>query len=412
MVMFQNMPASGRRYRRPQYPFYMKQRPWEVVPFLLAPVLPGETMKDALFQSRVVTDPIKNRLVGWWTEYYFFYVRLRDLAGAADFEQMMLDPDKDMTAHMTAASAPYFHNGSINWRKMATDKIVEHYFRADDETLVQDAGFDYLHASIDQTSVLDSAIRDADFIGDADLNVNLNADANIMASEVDKAMRMWQFARTNELTDMDFDDYLRTFGIKVAPAESDKPELLRFVRDWQYPSNTVDPTNGAAVSAVSWSVRDKISKDRFFKEPGFIVGLSLCRPKIYLGTHVGSFASRMDDALAWLPAIMRDDPYTSLRKFASATNSPLSGQATDYWVDIKDLFLYGEQFTNDMTTAPKAALPTASLQKRYASLADAKGLFVGNDVSGLQYVRQDGVINLHILGNMTDTTPSVARMSV
>lgn len=406
------MPKTGRVARRPSFPFFIKQRPWELVPFLCAPVLPGETLKDGMFQSRVVTDPIKERLVGWWTEYYFFYVRLRDLDFASDIEEMMLDLDKDMSAHATAASSLYFHNGGINWRKLCFEKVVAEYFRADDEALLQNStGYDYPIASVDLSNVLDSAIRDADFVVADDVDVDANADDTITASEIDKAMRMWQFQSANGLTDMDFDDYLRTYGVSVPKAESQKPELLRFVREWQYPSNTVDPGDGSAVSAVSWSVRDKISKDRFFKEPGFIIGVTVTRPKVYLANQTGSFTSQMTDALAWLPAIMSHDPRTSLKKFDEGTGSPLAGQAADYWVDMKDLFLYGEQFRND-ATSPDVALPTSALQKRYPPLADAKALFAGDDASGLQYVRQDGILNLTILGRQVDTTPSVSRLSV
>ena len=410
MVSMTPVDRTGRKTRRPQYPFYVRSRPWELVPFLLAPVLPGETFKDALLQSRVVTDPIKNRFVGWWMEYFFFYVRHRDLDIAADLEEMMLDPEKDMSMHFTAASAPWFHQGGVNYRKLCLDKVVEHYFRAPNEGAVTPFG-DYPVATIDTQDVLDSAITDAEFVGAIDVDVDENADSTITTAEIDKAMRMWQFARANNLTDMDYDDYLRTFGIKVPEAQSDKPELMRFIREWQYPSNTINPANGSATTAVSWAIRDKINKDRFFREPGFIIGISCARPKVYLGNHAGSFTASMHDAMAWLPAIMRDDPYTSLRKFEQDVRSPLANQTGDYWVDIKDLFLYGEQFVNT-TSAPLIAMPTAALEKRYPTLAMAQGLFVDSTPGTLQHVEQDGIINLSVLGSLTDTTPAVRGLVV
>ena len=73
------LPQQGRVLRRPQHPFQIRTRPWLLQPFFIAPVLPGETMENCLIQFRSVTDPIKSPLVGWWAEYYLFYVRHRDL---------------------------------------------------------------------------------------------------------------------------------------------------------------------------------------------------------------------------------------------------------------------------------------------------------------------------------------------
>lgn len=399
-----------RRERRPSYSFNIATRPYQLCPFLLAPVLPGETMKNFMMQSRVVTDPIKSRLMGWHKEYYFFYVRLRDLAGAADFEEMMLNPEKDMSAYYSAASIPYMHRGGINWRKLALDKVVEHYFRVPDDPDLA-AAIDGLPAvSVDQDTVLDSMITASKYAGPADVDVDENNDDTITTGEIDKAMRMWEVLRANNFTAMDFDDYLRTFGISVPKAQSDKPELIRFLRDWQYPTNTVNPENGTPTTAVSWAIRDRADKDRLFREPGFIIGVTVARPKVYLSGLIGSFTSTMSDALSWLPAIMRDDPWTSVRLYDNLVNSPLVGQAEDYYLDIKDLFLYGENFWNhagaDLQTV---ALPSADGKKRYPTWTMLQGLFVGADDTK-RFIKEDGRIDLTISGALKDTTPNAMRM--
>ena len=74
---------TGRVTRGPRHSFNLRHRPFQIQPFLLAPVLPGETMKSLLLQSRAVTSPISNPLVGWWLEYYVFYVKHRDLDRAS-----------------------------------------------------------------------------------------------------------------------------------------------------------------------------------------------------------------------------------------------------------------------------------------------------------------------------------------
>ena len=94
---------TGRKTRNPVYNWNIETMPWQIQPFCLAPVLPGETMKNIKFQARVVSDPIVNPLIGWHKEYYWFYVKLRDMTGKEDFEDMMLDINKDMGAYNEAA---------------------------------------------------------------------------------------------------------------------------------------------------------------------------------------------------------------------------------------------------------------------------------------------------------------------
>jgi hypothetical protein len=71
----QDLPQVSRKMRRPTHTFYVENHPYVMQPFMLAPVLPGETLKQMLFQCRAVTSPIKNPLIGWHLEHYWFYVR-------------------------------------------------------------------------------------------------------------------------------------------------------------------------------------------------------------------------------------------------------------------------------------------------------------------------------------------------
>ena len=78
-VSIVNAPRSQRVPRRPQHTFYLRQVPFTIQPFMIAPVIPGETLQNLSFQARCVTMPVKNPIIGWWCEYYFFYVKLTDL---------------------------------------------------------------------------------------------------------------------------------------------------------------------------------------------------------------------------------------------------------------------------------------------------------------------------------------------
>ena len=107
VTLVQDAKRVGRVPRNPRHTFKVDLKPFEIQPVVIAPVLPGETMKRMTFQSRVVTKPIVEPLMGWWLEYYFFYVKHRDIVDHADdFVEMALDPDKDMSAFAVGTASP------------------------------------------------------------------------------------------------------------------------------------------------------------------------------------------------------------------------------------------------------------------------------------------------------------------
>ena len=73
-VSVQNVKKMARHVRRPSHTFSLNQKPFQIQPFLLAPVLPGETLTNLLYQCRAVTKPITAPLIGWWYEAYFLMV--------------------------------------------------------------------------------------------------------------------------------------------------------------------------------------------------------------------------------------------------------------------------------------------------------------------------------------------------
>lgn len=407
----QSMPRMGRVTRSPRHSFQLKSRPFLLQPFMIAPVLPGETMKSLLLQARVVTDPIANPLIGFWKEYYFFYVKHRDLAGRDDFSEMMLDLDKDLSAYNRGTDSTVFYakTGDRNWLSLCVDRITEEYFRADDETtapLID--GLPVVKVNMD--SVLNSAILDDNLDLPSDEPIVVGGDDTVYASEIDAALRTWQFQRANNLTDMSYEDFLATYGITPKAEEHHRPELVRYVREWQYPSNTVEPTTGVPSSAVSWSISERADKDRFFREPGFLVGVTTTRPKVYLRNQSGAMAGHLKTALDWLPAIMSDDPWTSLRKYAAAGGPfPVVSDAGGYWLDVKDLFIYGDQFLNfapgAVTNGSLVDLPTAGLNTLYPDADDIDALFSGT----AKTVREDGVVQLSIATRLQDTSPVTRR---
>lgn len=413
-VLVNELPAVGRVTRRPQHPFYIKSRAFAIQPFLLAPVLPGETMKNLLLQARVVTDPVVNPLIGWWQEYYIFYVKHRDLAARDELVKMALDPSwtPDQIDDVSAVTETMHGGGagSIDWGMKCLQRVTEEYFR--DEGVAWDAVKigNLPVAALSHNSVLDSIINHGD-MPDGTV-VDEGGSGTVTDQELDAARVQWEFMRANALTNMTYEDFLRTYGVRPKLAEVHRPELIRYLKDWSYPTNTVNPSDGKPTSALSWAIAERADKDRFFSEPGFIFGVSVTRPKVYVKKKRYTAASWMNTPFRWLPAVMKDDPYTSLAHFADESG-PVRGttDADGYWIDFRDLFLYGEAFHNfDMSTEtgyneldlPDAGLPVGN-GKMLPSDAMSKSFFV--DAAGTKfYVRQDGVVSLSILGRQVDYT--------
>lgn len=396
------VPKQMRIPRRPQHRFYTESKPWEITPICIAPVLPGETLKNLLLQSRVVSSPVKSSLVGWWLEYYFFYVKHRQVANAANNVAMVLDATTTL-ATSAADASQYYDGRGHNWVDQCLDVVVNEWFREKDEvgqsyTLgrgnrpLARIGIDHWADSFTDTT----AISDGGALG-------------ATQEAQDKAWELYEYLRTMKFTEMTYEDWLATYGVSVQKAqERDRPELLRYVREWTYPANTVEPTTGVPSAALSWGMAERADKDRYFDEPGFVFGVQVARPKIYLANQTAHAASMLDRVMRWLPAIMADDPSTSLAEFTSAQGpfgKSAGGLTNGYWIDVRDLFLHGDQFMDYITAdqAAALALPTVAGVHRYATEVMGDGLFVGT-TNATRCLRADGSVRLNILGTQQDYT--------
>lgn len=400
----QNLPKVSRVMRAPVHNWNVRAKPFVLQPFMIAPVLPGETLKNAMMQSRVVTDPIRNPLIGWWKEYYFFYVKIRDLPATerATLIDMFINPTTSTAGLHTAAKTDTYHGDatSIDFVNLCLTAVTESYFRDEGENrataelnsmpLVHAGGPGWMDSLQDTTTVPDGgAIA-----------------GGTTAEETNRLLDAYQYLRSMNFIDMTFEDYCRSYGVSIPREEEEHvPELIRHIKEWSYPVNHVEPTTGLPSSAVSWAFREKIDKDRFFKEPGFIFGVTVTRPKVYFNRQLGNMADQMGEAFNWLPALMRDNPETSLKEFANNAGH-LTATTNGYWIDLRDYFLYGDQFINfslAATDAGMVALPTAGLNKRYVSSTDIDGLFADTSTPDA-LVREDGTCRLAILGAQTDQT--------
>jgi hypothetical protein len=427
----QDLKRVGRKLRKPSHSFTLRVRPWQIQPFAIAPVLPGETMKNALLQMRCVSSPVKSPLVGWWAESFLFYVKLRDLNERDNAVALLMTntaiPDNTGAVAMVEM---YDRTGKYSYVRACLKRVVDTYFRTNEEFLDQQ---DYKigNLPVARASVIDnwtdSLISDSDvsetetetMTGEAS---ELGEDEGPIAGYTDE-YNHWLAMRDMGLVKVEFADWIKQFGVvppqDLTPKEDlHKPELLRYIREWTYPSNTVDPVTGNPSSALSWSVAERADKDRFFQEPGFLFGCCVFRPKIYLKNQIAGVSQFLDSSISWLPALLNDEPYTSLKKFltnAGPLNAAGSIVAEGYWVDMKDLFLHGDQFANfafdgaasDVAlpvpnTADPEAVDDPPINKRYPVAADADALFVGASPSNI--IRVDGRIDFSILSRLDETT--------
>lgn len=405
-------PRMGRTLRRPQHTFQIEQKPWQIQPFMIAPVLPGETMKNLLMQARLVSDPVKSRLLGCWAEHFFFYVKHRDLDERDEFVQMMLNPSwtPANVDSSTDIIDRYYEGGTgsgtlyIDWLAKCMTVIRRHYFRDEGDTGTYTIG-GVAVAKAFGNSWLQSLQPEA-AVTFTDVSISTVGDNAFTLQELSEAERQYEWLRQNGAVAMSYEEFLGTYGVEIPKAEElHVPELVRYTRNWTMPVSAINPSNGAAANAWTWQVTERADKDRFFKEPGFLVGVCVIRPKVYRSRQLGYASSILNNAYAWLPALLSPDPTTSL-KLLPDNNGPL-GDFTDAggaWVDVKDLYLYGDQFVNFALSATDkglVALPDVALNTEYPTEAMADSLFVADP---LEYVRQDGIVSLSIAGRQVDTS--------
>ena len=416
VVQAHDLAPQRRALRRPAHDFNIKHRPYSITPFFIAPVLPGETLTNLLYQARAVSDPIQNPIIGWWLEHYFFYVPWRGMPDfQATLKAMAIDAATSTAGLKAGANSVinYTFKGGMNFVDECLEVVTERYFRDEGESYTAATTADGLpKAIIDQGKWIHSLKLASAGADDPELpGVDELEELDILPG-FSSHYAQWEMMRDLNLTDVTFEDYLRSEGVSVpaadtgVPQEDYKPELVRFSRDWTYPTNHIDPTNGVPASAVSWSIAERADKRRLFKEPGFLFGVSVVRPKVYLGNQKGAAVGAMDNIYRWLPAMLRGEEYTGLVETAfSATDGILQNQASNYWFDIADLLVFGDQFVNyaaTVATGHVVALPTAALEKRYVADADISAMF--KTATTAEFIRQDGRVSASLLSKVRQTT--------
>lgn len=395
-------PRTGARStRRPIHNWHVRHRPFEIQPVAVAPVLAGDSLKYAKFEGRVITDPIYTAVAGWWAEYFMFYVPFSACDEYAAIQTYLTSNAEYPVLtglDVTTEDWSYYNNAGAgngpNWVRMAMKPIIRHFFRKEGEDwdtylagTVPIAGLptrtwvDFLRAS----STLPVSIGSEDYQGRWDA---------------------FETLRANNLIDCDFVDYLKMQGVDVPPqlqeARQDKrkPELVRYVRQYTYPSNVVDPSTGALSNACSWVVTERSERRIFAGEPGLLVLVSLVRPKLYRSLQNGSGLSLLRNGRLWSSVVQDDAPQETLVTREVPTGTGPIGATVDYTVDSNALLAKGDQFVRG-AGAPVSALPNATVTStQYPTSAEIDALFTGAS----RNVTQDGNLMLTLTSRRTFET--------
>lgn len=399
-IQLQTIPNSSRVHRRPRHKFALGIYPYRLVPFLLAPVWPGESLVNLWFETREVSPPLVDPITGWGSEWYVFYVKMSDLVAHPEVMTMLIDPNNTPltgSGHAYDDAPYYYHKGPFpNYGFMCMERVVETYFRDVAET----PHYDEENVGVFEVKYRDHGLFDSLTPGAFDDGSAVPPAASGM-DDLARAQDLYDYLVAAQLTDLSYSDWCAAYGVKIPAAEKNEPELLFNFKEWVYPSNTVNPADGTPSSAISLVLKKNFNEPKYFKEPGFIFGCHVLRPKLYSLDQKQNAVDLLNTALAWLPAMLSSDPATSLREFTASDILTAHPTPTDkVIVDMRDVPMYGDQLFN--TTLPVTAVNMdPALAYQYPLSSDVTALF---KAPGATTTKADGFTSLDIVGRIVDYT--------
>lgn len=418
---------TERQMRRPQHPFNVRTKPFQIQPIMFAPVLPGETLKTMLIQSQVWSDPLSVALknTGWWCEYNVFYIKHRDLPGyeqatdglGKDLVDMFVN-NESLSPHVAGAAVPWTYTpiGGVDFIKPSLDRIVEEYFRDEGETSgtyhIDNVPICQIYGR-GRSDAFDKLTLASEY-EDHRVQLDVDNDGEVyVGDEMNRAFQEWAAMHDAGVMDMTYEDWMRTYGGRAPETDIDrvdyhKPEDVAYARQFAYPTNTVEPSTGVPAVAVGWRVAHNLKKSYRFNEPGWLMVTQTVRPKVYLKNQDGLVASMMINRDAWLPAVLHDEStvgHLLIQEDTGPLGVTFNDPGEEYMLSVRDLLLYGEQFVNYAPTgAGFVDLPTVNTNRRYADATQSMAMFSDN-VNGR--FRADGMVSLGISGRQKETTKNL-----
>lgn len=298
----------------------------------MMPVLAGDTLKSASIMGRLVGAPVATDLAavqGSWFEFWLFYVRVGDLNNQANTMR-----DYIAGAWPTAPSIASVISDAQN-------AIFRKYFTDEDELAYADYAGRLRWVGTDW---LDSAVAES----------ALPAEDTVNNDMWEEQWVRYQAMRRAKITTNTFEEYLAKQGVQAPTAlrvehdpEQKIPELLHYSREFAYPQPTANPSGSTLAHSVQWFFNEKITRGRFFAEPGFLYPCWAVRPKVVLGGPNGASVdplTHLDLQRLYMPPEYDTDPHTSIQEVPgsvmSANGDTVNG-AVPWVVDARDFLLFG-----------------------------------------------------------------------
>lgn len=240
--------------------------------------------------------------------------------------------------------------------------------------------------------------------GDRRSAADWDASGTLTLDDLQLAYQEWAGQKDGTELDMDYEDWTRAMGGKVQARDDERedqhlPEELMGIREYTHMNNVVEPSTG--VPAVAGGFRWKKGSRKMFRfnELGWLLGVVCFRPKMLLLNQQGLYAGMMQsrdnwfppnmDPRSWQPHLLIDDATGPLKAVMDTGN-------VDYYVNLRDLFKYGEQFVNyapAQASSPFATVPNASGGRFYPTSTDVMSVFT-DTTNGR--IRASGVLSCGI----------------
>jgi len=399
----------SRKNRTPNFPVAGTLKPYGLYPVFAMPVLPGETLQSLSFKHRTLSKPIKHPLGGCWGEHWLVYVKFTDLD--RDLGQSFINDTTASTAYDASSSSDrYFtKSGQIDWIRLCCERVHDAYFVNDDET----------PQTID--GVRKCKLNNASWYQNMIFKPADEAVPTVDSSDMYEHLQGWMMLQQANMTELTYEKYLETYGVRQVRKNVGDPEILRFARSWVQPVNTVEPSTGTPSSAWAWSDEIKMSKGKRFDEPGFVLMLACYRPKMFQENLRYSMIGNLWGFSDWYPSYNLEDPTAGVKKlmtddavFAAAAQDTGVGELL---YDHRDLLSHGEQFVNDWTNNPydlpmsaglevktTAASSQQELRGEYPDDADIEALFSSTASASDSLLYYEGIAQSVISGHIEDTT--------
>lgn len=391
--------------RRPNFPFAGIMRPYGLYPIWAHPVLPGETIQSISQKSRVIGMPVLHPLAGAWLESWLVYVKFTDID--PDLGQSFISDTYPTTGWTAAAHSERFfvRAGQVDWIRRATEAVHRAYFIHDNETPRTIDGVPMV--KLNNVSWYQNMIFEP-----ADQAVPTSD-----ASTLHEHLQGWMMLQQMQMTELTYEKYLETYGVRPASPRRGDPEILAFQRSWTQPTNVINPTNGTPASAWTWVGDFTLEKPKLMTEPGFVLCLSAVRPKLFQAHIQASLIGNLWGFSDWFPSYTLQDPTAGVRELEK--NDPVfASGATDAGTekllyDHRDLLNHGEQFVNTSTHPYRLPVSTGlsvrtgkepeDLRGEYPTVADIDALFTGS-TPATRLCYYEGIAHAVVSGHVTDTT--------